>query len=67
LFFKRIREGISEVAALARVHVLEAPPVTGAVLLGLDRLGASRRAAGRLRAALTHQRLTSETGSAMKE
>lgn len=67
LFFKRIREGISEVAALARVHVLEAPPVTGAVLLGLDRLGASRRAAGRLRAALTYERLTSETGSAMKE
>lgn len=62
-FFKRIREGISEVAALARVHVLEAPPVVGAVLLGLDRLGAGRSAAGRLRAALTYERLTSETRS----
>lgn len=61
VFFDRIREGISEVAPLARVHVLEAPPVTGAVLLGLDRLGAGKGAAGRLRAALTDERLTSET------
>jgi N-acetylglucosamine kinase-like BadF-type ATPase len=62
-FFTRIREGISEVAALARVHVLEAPPVVGAVLLGLDRLGAGRSAAGRVRAALTYERLSSETRS----
>jgi N-acetylglucosamine kinase-like BadF-type ATPase len=67
VFFKRIRKGIAEVAAHARVHVLEAPPVTGAVLLGLDRLGAGRRAAGRLRAALTDECLTSETRSAMEE
>jgi hypothetical protein len=45
------------------VHVLEAPPVVGAVLLGLDRLGVGKSAAGRLRAALTYERLASETRS----
>jgi hypothetical protein len=60
-FFGRIEHGVLATAPRARVRVLAAPPVVGAALLGLDHLGAGRRAAGRLRAALTNERLSTET------
>ena len=60
-FFERIRSGIATVAPAARVEALDAPPVLGAALLGLDRLDLApevRRAAeARLRATLTHERI----------
>ena len=52
-----IREGIRAVAPKARLLRLEAPPVLGAALIGLDEMGAPAGAARRLRAALTHKRL----------
>jgi N-acetylglucosamine kinase-like BadF-type ATPase len=52
-FFDRIDDGIREIAPTASLNVLEAPPVLGAALLGLDRLGANGRAKARLQAALT--------------
>ncbi len=60
-FFQRIREGLEAVAPTVRVTVLAAPPVVGAVLLGLDTLGTTKEASARVRAALTHERLTAET------
>ena len=66
-FFERIRDGLGAIAPAATVRVLTTPPVIGAALLGLDRLGASAPAHRRLRAALTHDRLTAETQSARKE
>ena len=62
-FFDRIREGLREVAPRARVHVLTTPPVVGAALLALDRLGGGADATRRVRAALTHDRLSAETVS----
>jgi N-acetylglucosamine kinase-like BadF-type ATPase len=56
-FLERIRAGIVGVAAAARVRQATGPPVVGAALLGLDRLGAPPAAAERLRAALTDDRL----------
>ncbi|HYT26724.1 MAG TPA: BadF/BadG/BcrA/BcrD ATPase family protein, partial [Actinomycetota bacterium] len=56
-FIERIRAGIAKVAPAARLRQVTAPPVVGAALLGLDRLGAAPGAAGRLRASLTHERL----------
>ena len=52
-FFERIEEGLSRIAPAASVRILEAPPVAGAALLGLDHLGASRTSGARLRSALT--------------
>jgi len=52
-FFERIDEGVREIAPSASLNILEAPPVLGAALLGLDRLGANGRAKARLQAALT--------------
>jgi N-acetylglucosamine kinase-like BadF-type ATPase len=52
-FFDRIDDGIREIAPTASLNVLEAPPVLGAALLGLDRLGANGRAKARLQTALT--------------
>jgi N-acetylglucosamine kinase-like BadF-type ATPase len=60
-FFERIDAGIREVAPGAHTHVLTAPPVLGAALLGLDELGAGPAAQRRLRHALTHDRLTAHT------
>jgi len=54
----RIREGIQAVAPKARMLKLEAPPVLGAALIGLDEMGASEAARRRLRTALTHRRLS---------
>jgi N-acetylglucosamine kinase-like BadF-type ATPase len=56
-FLERIRAGIARVAAAARVRQASGPPVVGAALLGLDRLGAPPVAAERLRATLTDDRL----------
>lgn len=42
-FFTRIEDGVRRIAPAATLTVLTAPPVIGAVLLGLDRSGASRR------------------------
>jgi N-acetylglucosamine kinase-like BadF-type ATPase len=60
-FFERIEEGVQRVCPTARITILSAPPVVGAALLGLDRLGASNAAKARVRAALTHERLAGET------
>ena len=48
----RIDEGVQAVAPAARTHVLTAPPVLGAALMGLDHLGAGPAAQRRLRACL---------------
>lgn len=60
-FFARIEDGVASVAPQARIVRLGAPPVLGAAMLGLDVLGAGRTAHARARAALTHERLTSDT------
>lgn len=52
-FFERIEDGVGRIAPAASVRILEAPPVAGAALLGLDHLGASGAAGTRLRSALT--------------
>ena len=51
-FFDRIDDGIRQVATTASLKVLEAPPVLGAALLGLDHLGASGREKARLQGRL---------------
>ena len=56
-FLSQIRSGIAGLAPAARLTQVSAPPVVGAALLGLDRLGAPAGAAERLRATLTHDRL----------
>ena len=56
-FFERIRAEIVRTAPAARLTQVTAPPVVGAALLGLDRLGAAAGAAERLRATLSHGRL----------
>ncbi|MDX6534113.1 MAG: hypothetical protein QOF68_1857 [Gaiellales bacterium] len=55
---KRIDERVRDVVEAARVEVLDAPPVIGAALLGLDELGARGGAYSRARSALTHDRMT---------
>ena len=60
-FFARIEDGIHAVAPGATVTVLTDPPVIGAAQLGLDEVRASRAAHARVRAALTHERLTTHT------
>ena len=52
-----IEEGVRAVAPAARVSVLDEPPVLGAAYLGLDEIGAQRRAYGQVRDAITHDRL----------
>jgi N-acetylglucosamine kinase-like BadF-type ATPase len=66
-FFARIRHGLETIAPAVRVNVLTAPPVIGAALMGLDRLGAPGAAQARLRRSLTHERLTLETHPMRKE
>jgi N-acetylglucosamine kinase-like BadF-type ATPase len=48
-FFTRARDGILDLAPKATIRSLDAPPVLGAALLGLDEIGAAKRAAARLR------------------
>jgi N-acetylglucosamine kinase-like BadF-type ATPase len=52
-FHARVATGIHELAPLARLRQLDAPPVLGAALLGLDAIGAGEEAKDRLRASLT--------------
>jgi N-acetylglucosamine kinase-like BadF-type ATPase len=66
-FFDRIREGLADVAPRSQIHVLEAPPVLGAALLGLDRRSAPAAAHRRARVGLTHKRLTAQTLRRRKE
>ncbi len=56
-FFARIDEGLRSVAPVARPIVLHAPPVVGAALLGLDRVGGNAASDGRIRAAISDARL----------
>lgn len=55
-FVDRIRTGVLAVAPRAGLRVLAAPPVLGAALLGLTRLGSGPAAGDRLAAALTPDR-----------
>ena len=55
---KRVREGIATLAPDAEVRRLDAPPVLGAALIGLDHVHASKAAHERLRKELTERRLT---------
>lgn len=57
-FLKRIRDGVGAAAPSANLRRLDAPPVLGAALIGLDKLRAGPAAEAALRAALTHARLT---------
>jgi N-acetylglucosamine kinase-like BadF-type ATPase len=60
-FFDRIHQGLQVVAPASSMKVLDAPPVLGAALLGLDTGGLTGPARLRLSAALTHQRLGAHT------
>ncbi len=53
----RVRDGIAAVAPRAHVTRLERPPVAGAVLLGLDALGAAARTKHRVRLSLSEDRM----------
>jgi N-acetylglucosamine kinase-like BadF-type ATPase len=66
-FFDRIRDGIRQVAPGAQLRVLGAPPVVGAALIALDRLGAGHAAQMRVRTGLTHDRLAPHTRVRRKE
>jgi N-acetylglucosamine kinase-like BadF-type ATPase len=54
---ERITAGIREVAPAAVIRQLDAPPVVGAALMGLDELHSPAGAAQRVREALTDARL----------
>jgi N-acetylglucosamine kinase-like BadF-type ATPase len=54
---ERIHAGVTALAPAAVIRRLEAPPVVGAALLGLDAMGAPAAARKRLRASLTEGRL----------
>jgi N-acetylglucosamine kinase-like BadF-type ATPase len=56
-FMERMVEGITAVAPRASVKRLDAPPVVGAALLGLDAIGASASARARLRGSMSYERL----------
>ena len=56
-FLARIEARIRGVVPAARIKPLEVPPVVGAALLGLDRVGAPAGADARLRSTLTRERL----------
>ena len=49
-FFERIDAGLRERSRRRAVRVLDAPPVVGAALIGLDALGATKAAQRRARA-----------------
>jgi N-acetylglucosamine kinase-like BadF-type ATPase len=66
-FIERIRAGITAVAPAATLRRVSGPPVVGAALLGLDQIGAPSGAAQRVRASLTHERLTGAQDRALKE
>ena len=62
-FLERIEAGVRAFAPDARVLVLDAPPVVGAALIGLDNIGAREAAFRRVRESLTHERLTAKTAA----
>jgi N-acetylglucosamine kinase-like BadF-type ATPase len=66
-FFERIEAGLRRTAPAAHVHMLTAPPVVGAALMGLDVLGAAEAAHARVRRSLTDERLGAETHARRKE
>jgi N-acetylglucosamine kinase-like BadF-type ATPase len=66
-FYERIAEGLHAVAPAARIVRLQAPPVLGAAMLGLDAVEARRAAHTRARTALTHDRLTADTAHHSEE
>ena len=66
-FFDRIETGINEVAPAAHLRVLTLPPVVGAAMMGLDLVGGSKAAHARVRDALTHERLGTQTLARRKE
>jgi N-acetylglucosamine kinase-like BadF-type ATPase len=66
-FFERIEVGLHEVAERARIAILTAPPVVGAAMLALDRIGASGPAKARARGALTHDRLAGDARRAARK
>ncbi len=66
-FLARIRNGLGAVAPRVQVSVLDAPPIVGAALLGLDRLGGRPAARERVRAALTDDRLSEDARPRRKE
>jgi N-acetylglucosamine kinase-like BadF-type ATPase len=53
-FMDRIEAGVKSVAGRARVRTLDVPPVAGAVLIGLEEIGAGAKAADRLRRSIDH-------------
>jgi N-acetylglucosamine kinase-like BadF-type ATPase len=61
-FHDRIHRGVHDLAPRATITVLDAPPIVGAALLGMDGLGASSAARNRVRATLTHEELGRTTG-----
>jgi N-acetylglucosamine kinase-like BadF-type ATPase len=62
-FLERIEAGVHAIAPNARVAVLGVPPVVGAAVIGLERLGSSAPAHRRLRMALTEERMTAKTAT----
>jgi N-acetylglucosamine kinase-like BadF-type ATPase len=62
-FLERIEAGIHAVAPDARIGVLDAPPVLGAAVIGLEKLGASPAARRRLRAGLTETQIAPKTAA----
>ena len=69
-FRRRIQDGIRSAVPAARTKPLDVPPVVGAALLGLDRIGGVSSAAGagadaaaRLRRTLTSKRLSASQGA----
>ena len=57
-FHERIKAGVCKFAPKAIIRRLEAPPVVGAALIGLDEIGGAPAVAGSLRSRLTYTRLT---------
>ena len=58
VFSGRVCAGIRAMAPGAGITVLDVPPIAGAALLAFDRAGASPSAKSRVRAELTHGRMT---------
>ena len=66
VFLERIRAGIGAIAPRATMTTLTVPPVVGAALLGLDRIGASRKARARVRDAVTHRSFAADRARSRK-
>jgi len=62
-FLERIEAGVHAVAPEASIHVLDTPPVVGAAVIGLERLGAPAAAHRRVRDGLTETRITTKTAA----